>query len=116
MTMIDLILILMYTCALVIKGCSWSQEAYANFGFGDSAKGASKMCLATSQSSTILRVLFIHTRRPCAGPFLFLSSSGCQCCCFSWFGRSSFWRTSPVGRRNCAACDTAAADLSSCLP
>ena len=39
MTMIDLALILLYTCALVIKGCEWSPEGCAEFGFGDSAKG-----------------------------------------------------------------------------
>ena len=39
MTLTELALIFVYTCALVVKVCDQSSQVCRKFGFGDSAKG-----------------------------------------------------------------------------
>jgi hypothetical protein len=39
MTMIELTLILVYTCVLLIKTCEISPEVCSTYGFGDTGRG-----------------------------------------------------------------------------
>jgi hypothetical protein len=42
MTFIELILIVIYTCVLLIKACSLSTDVCSTFGFGESSEGNSQ--------------------------------------------------------------------------
>ena len=50
MTMIQLSLVLVYTCVLLIKMCNASAEACEMFGFGATAKGERKPCRTHSSA------------------------------------------------------------------